>query len=145
VWPLLHRPTFEADILHLRHQRDLGFGCVVLAVCAVASRYCKDTRVLAKVRKGHGTQQHTTPRLSGFPWEGPDPWIDDLEQGDQGLEDGDISYADGTSSGWKYFDRIQHCHPTMLTPVILTELQTTFVSAQILLILNGQMLKSPLP
>ncbi|RDB24752.1 Cutinase transcription factor 1 alpha [Hypsizygus marmoreus] len=45
-FPLLHRPTFErllADNVHLTNHL---FGATVLAVCAVASRYSDDPRVL---------------------------------------------------------------------------------------------------
>jgi len=54
--PLLHRPTFEravAEGLHLRAQNhetdgddETMFSAVLLLVCAVASRYSNDERVL---------------------------------------------------------------------------------------------------
>lgn len=44
--PLLHRPTFEKGIASGQHLSDAGFANVVLAVCAVASRFLKDDRVL---------------------------------------------------------------------------------------------------
>ncbi|KAJ3781179.1 fungal-specific transcription factor domain-containing protein [Lentinula aff. detonsa] len=42
--PLLHRSTFEKSVAEDLHLRDVGFGQVVLAVCAVASRYGLDPR-----------------------------------------------------------------------------------------------------
>lgn len=43
--PLLHRPTFVANIQDGLHERDDGFGSVVLLVCASASRFSDDPRV----------------------------------------------------------------------------------------------------
>ncbi|KAJ4481138.1 fungal-specific transcription factor domain-containing protein [Lentinula aciculospora] len=42
--PLLHRPTFEKLVAEGLHLLDVGFGQVVLAVCAVASRCGNDPR-----------------------------------------------------------------------------------------------------
>ncbi|KAG6917730.1 hypothetical protein DXG01_001381 [Tephrocybe rancida] len=44
--PLLHRPSFEQSISEELHLRDDGFGTVLLLVCAVASRYSDDPRIL---------------------------------------------------------------------------------------------------
>lgn len=44
--PLLHRPTFEKQLQSGLHLRDSGFACVLLLVCAVASRFSDDPRVL---------------------------------------------------------------------------------------------------
>ncbi|PFH50026.1 hypothetical protein AMATHDRAFT_75846 [Amanita thiersii Skay4041] len=44
--PLLHRPTFERSIAEGLHYTDELFGATVLLVCAVASRYSYDRRVL---------------------------------------------------------------------------------------------------
>ena len=44
-YPILHRPSFERAISDKRHSSDNGFGCVVLLVCALASRWCDDPRV----------------------------------------------------------------------------------------------------
>ena len=52
LMPVLHRPTFEGDVrtgLHLRHPI---FGCVVLLVCALGSRFCRDPRVILPGDKG---------------------------------------------------------------------------------------------
>ncbi|KAF7428246.1 hypothetical protein PC9H_007467 [Pleurotus ostreatus] len=46
VIPLLHKPTFEAQLAAKLHTRDQWFGSVVLAICAVASRYLDDPRCL---------------------------------------------------------------------------------------------------
>ncbi|KIK55566.1 hypothetical protein GYMLUDRAFT_121143, partial [Collybiopsis luxurians FD-317 M1] len=45
-YPLLHRPTFEKSIAAKLHLYDQTFGSTVLAVCALASRYSDDPRVL---------------------------------------------------------------------------------------------------
>ncbi|KAJ3880261.1 fungal-specific transcription factor domain-containing protein [Lentinula edodes] len=42
--PLLHRSTFETSVAEGLHFSDIGFGQVVLAVCAVASRCSRDPR-----------------------------------------------------------------------------------------------------
>nr|GAT42655.1 predicted protein [Mycena chlorophos] len=60
--PLLHRATFEkavADRLHLRNSR---FGATVLLVCALASRYSNDPRVIL-----HGTNSELS---CGWKWAG---------------------------------------------------------------------------
>ncbi|KAI5890629.1 uncharacterized protein SCHCODRAFT_02690565 [Schizophyllum commune H4-8] len=44
--PILHRPTFEKELKEGVHKTDWYFGAVVLMVCASASRYTSDRRVL---------------------------------------------------------------------------------------------------
>ncbi|KAG2014304.1 nuclear protein [Coprinopsis cinerea AmutBmut pab1-1] len=44
--PVLHRPTFEKSVKAGLHLKDRGFGGCLLAVCAVASRYSSDKRVI---------------------------------------------------------------------------------------------------
>ncbi|THV06403.1 hypothetical protein K435DRAFT_816004 [Dendrothele bispora CBS 962.96] len=44
--PLLHRPTFERAVAEKLHETNDMFAAVVLLVCAVASRYTQDRRVL---------------------------------------------------------------------------------------------------
>ncbi|KAF8605200.1 hypothetical protein BDV93DRAFT_76481 [Ceratobasidium sp. AG-I] len=44
--PLLHRPTFEAQLAEKLHWRDPSFAAVVLLVCANGSRFSDDTRVM---------------------------------------------------------------------------------------------------
>jgi hypothetical protein len=44
--PLLHRPTFEIHLRDGLHFRNQAFGSVVLCLCACASRYSDDPRVL---------------------------------------------------------------------------------------------------
>ncbi|KAH6913339.1 fungal-specific transcription factor domain-containing protein [Coprinopsis sp. MPI-PUGE-AT-0042] len=44
--PLLHWPSFLRDVRQQRHISDSGFGRVLLAACAVASRFVDDDRVL---------------------------------------------------------------------------------------------------
>lgn len=46
-YPVLHRPTFEKSLADGLHLRDLGFGTVLLLVCAIGSRYSDDPHVLA--------------------------------------------------------------------------------------------------
>lgn len=43
--PLLHRPTFVQSMREGKHLTDDKFADTVLLVCAIASRYCDDTRV----------------------------------------------------------------------------------------------------
>ncbi|KAH9033206.1 fungal-specific transcription factor domain-containing protein [Lactarius deliciosus] len=49
--PLLHQPTFMRAIGDGLHLRDEKFGSLVLLVCATASRYSRDPRVL--LENGH--------------------------------------------------------------------------------------------
>ncbi|KAK7024381.1 Gypsy retrotransposon integrase-like protein 1 [Paramarasmius palmivorus] len=44
--PLLHRPTFERNIVENLHLQNDMFGAVLLLVCANGSRYSNDPRVL---------------------------------------------------------------------------------------------------
>ncbi|KAA1476287.1 hypothetical protein DENSPDRAFT_853569 [Dentipellis sp. KUC8613] len=44
--PLLHRPTFDAAVAGGLHRRDESFAGVLLLVCACASRYSDDERVI---------------------------------------------------------------------------------------------------
>ncbi|KAH7345337.1 fungal-specific transcription factor domain-containing protein [Rhizoctonia solani] len=46
ILPLLHRPTFEAQLAQKLHWRDPSFAAVVLLVCANGSRFSDDTRVM---------------------------------------------------------------------------------------------------
>ena len=43
--PLLHRPTFDAELSSGLHRRDRHFAAVLLAVCALGSRFSEDPRV----------------------------------------------------------------------------------------------------
>ncbi|KAF5370577.1 hypothetical protein D9758_001905 [Tetrapyrgos nigripes] len=45
--PVLHAPTFKRNITQGLHLRNHQFGATVLLVCALASRYSEDPRVLA--------------------------------------------------------------------------------------------------
>jgi hypothetical protein len=45
-FPILHKPTFKRAIAEGLHATDLEFGKVVLLVCAIASRWSDDPRVL---------------------------------------------------------------------------------------------------
>ncbi|KAJ4477535.1 fungal-specific transcription factor domain-containing protein [Lentinula aciculospora] len=56
ILPLLHRPTFERATREKLHYRDDMFAAIVLLVCAVASRYVDDRRVLLdKVDSWHSS------------------------------------------------------------------------------------------
>ncbi|KAI0309699.1 fungal-specific transcription factor domain-containing protein [Amylostereum chailletii] len=46
VFPLLHRPTLEAGVASGLHLKDEAFGAVVLILCACASRFSNDPRVI---------------------------------------------------------------------------------------------------
>ncbi|KAI0035390.1 fungal-specific transcription factor domain-containing protein, partial [Vararia minispora EC-137] len=45
LYPLLHRPTFERQMLEGLHMEDEGFGSVVIVACSIGSRYSDDPRV----------------------------------------------------------------------------------------------------
>jgi hypothetical protein len=47
IFPLLHRPTFDAHWTDGLHFRDAWFACVCLSVFAIGSRWCDDPRSLA--------------------------------------------------------------------------------------------------
>ncbi|KAJ8082400.1 Gypsy retrotransposon integrase-like protein 1 [Marasmius tenuissimus] len=51
IFPLLHRPTIERQVAEGLHRQHLPFGAVLLLVCANASRFSSDPRVLAKGAK----------------------------------------------------------------------------------------------
>ncbi|KAJ3762912.1 fungal-specific transcription factor domain-containing protein [Lentinula raphanica] len=59
--PLLHRETFEQSIKDGLHLRERCFGKVVLAVCALASRYSNDPRNMIS---GAPCPEHSL----GWPW-----------------------------------------------------------------------------
>ena len=46
--PVLHRPSFETALREGRHEKDPRFGAVTMLMCAVASRWSVDPRVLPK-------------------------------------------------------------------------------------------------
>ncbi|KAG7446295.1 uncharacterized protein BT62DRAFT_931742 [Guyanagaster necrorhizus] len=45
VLPILHRPTFDKNLVEGLHLRDHNFGAALLLVLAIASRYSNDPRV----------------------------------------------------------------------------------------------------
>ncbi|KAF5366455.1 hypothetical protein D9758_009805 [Tetrapyrgos nigripes] len=45
-FPMLHRPTFDRSIAEGMHLCNHKFGCVLLGVCALGSRYCDDPAIL---------------------------------------------------------------------------------------------------
>ena len=52
--PILHRPSFERAIASGHHYADVGFGSVVMLVCAIGSRWSDDVRV-----RGEGMWRHS--------------------------------------------------------------------------------------
>ncbi|THU97167.1 hypothetical protein K435DRAFT_663126 [Dendrothele bispora CBS 962.96] len=46
--PVLHRPTFERSVAEGLHFNDRHFGHLLLAICALASRYSNDPRIFVK-------------------------------------------------------------------------------------------------
>lgn len=43
-FPVLHRPSFERALADRRHHSDIGFGSVVMLVCAIGARHSDDMR-----------------------------------------------------------------------------------------------------
>ncbi|KAJ6587578.1 fungal-specific transcription factor domain-containing protein [Mycena vulgaris] len=68
--PLLHRPTFERGVVEGLHHRDDGFAAILLLVCAVASRWSDDPRVVAPGgTEGVGVPKPVGGRLAcGWGW-----------------------------------------------------------------------------
>jgi hypothetical protein len=59
-YPIIHQPTFRKSVNEGLHFQNHQFGATVLLVCAVASRWSDDTRVLV---------EGSNSRLSsGFHW-----------------------------------------------------------------------------
>lgn len=58
-FPILHRPSFDRALNDHRHHTDIGFGSVVMIVCAIGSRWNEDSRCLLK-----GMTKHS----SGWKW-----------------------------------------------------------------------------
>lgn len=46
IIPVLHRPLFQSLLSQGLHLKDIGFGAVVLLVCALGARYSDDSRVI---------------------------------------------------------------------------------------------------
>jgi hypothetical protein len=51
--PLLHRPSFARALADGAHRADGGFGALVLVVCAIASRFVDDARVMLDGAPSH--------------------------------------------------------------------------------------------
>ena len=60
VYPLLHEPTFKRSIRAGQHLRNGGFGATVLLVCAIGSRFTRDSRVFLP--------DSTHPHSAGWKW-----------------------------------------------------------------------------
>lgn len=50
--PLLHRPTFEAELSSGLHLRDRSFAGVFLVVCALGARFLDDQRIFIEGAEG---------------------------------------------------------------------------------------------
>ncbi|KAJ7734158.1 fungal-specific transcription factor domain-containing protein [Mycena maculata] len=61
--PLLHRPTFERNVEKRLHHQDDGFAAVLMLVCAIASRWSDDPRVL-----GANRDEQADPLACGWQW-----------------------------------------------------------------------------
>lgn len=57
--PVLHRPSFERTLAENRHHSDIGFGSVLLLVCAIGARWTDDSRVYL---------ERTTKHSAGWKW-----------------------------------------------------------------------------
>jgi hypothetical protein len=68
LYPVLHQPTFRRAVDDNLHLLDDGFARVLLVVCALASRFVDDARVLIPDAPGHSAgwkwfeQAHMTSR-----------------------------------------------------------------------------------
>lgn len=119
-WPLFHCPTFQADLTKGRHRRDPGFAQVLLGICAVASRYSADPRVLAKIPQELQVEPVAVPKSRSAAI-----WVDDLEG--TRVDGQSLVDASRDSAGWKYYNRICDYHTATTTEITLTELQTAHV------------------
>ncbi|KAJ7175176.1 fungal-specific transcription factor domain-containing protein [Mycena crocata] len=68
--PLLHRPTFKLSVAMGLHLKDDGFAATLLLVCAVASRWSTDPRVIPPVgtETGGGNQSDMGNLACGWQW-----------------------------------------------------------------------------
>ena len=66
--PILHRPSFDRALRERSHHTDIGFGSVVLLVCALGARWSEDARVFIDNTSSHSAgwkyfdQVHTLRR-----------------------------------------------------------------------------------
>ncbi|KAJ7169255.1 fungal-specific transcription factor domain-containing protein [Mycena crocata] len=75
--PLLHRPTFERSVGMGLHFRDNGFAATLLLVCAVASRWSTDPRVMALGGTQHPSAANSDLRNLACGW----GWFDQVPPG----------------------------------------------------------------
>jgi hypothetical protein len=66
MWPLLHRPTLEGYIINNMHRTDIGIGSNVLLICAIASRYSDDPRVLLDTGRVQSAGWRWYKQVAGF-------------------------------------------------------------------------------
>ncbi|KAJ7101279.1 fungal-specific transcription factor domain-containing protein [Mycena belliarum] len=97
--PLLHRPTFERSVRGGLHLRDDGFAATLLLVCAVASRWSDDPRVLTPA--GAETGDHTC----GWEWFDQVPLVGNHLFGQATLYDLQyyclaVEFLEGSSACW---------------------------------------------
>ncbi|CAE6422895.1 unnamed protein product [Rhizoctonia solani] len=63
--PIIHEPTLRVQILSGLHTRDYSFARLMLAICALGARWCKDPRVLHESeREAIEAGTPDAPRLS---------------------------------------------------------------------------------
>ncbi|KIY71376.1 hypothetical protein CYLTODRAFT_418918 [Cylindrobasidium torrendii FP15055 ss-10] len=92
--PILHEAHFRRDLKSGLHYVDNSFGFVVLGVCAVASRYCDDPRVLLDSEvAGTRSEGSAEPSLSRH------------------------------SAGWKYFSQVMALPRALFSTPTLHDVQ----------------------
>ncbi|KAF8580276.1 hypothetical protein K439DRAFT_1393877 [Ramaria rubella] len=84
--PLLHRPSFEAALREGKHEHDTELGSVVLLMCATASRWSNDERVLPVGMEGAGLG----------------------ENDGAGAGTGAVEEPTWTSAGWDFYAQVHH-------------------------------------
>ncbi|KAK7050568.1 fungal-trans domain-containing protein [Favolaschia claudopus] len=68
---VLHRPTFEKSLSDSLHLSNPDFGCIVLAVCALASKISDDSRVFLPCEQGELSAGWEWFRQIQRPFDGP--------------------------------------------------------------------------
>ncbi|KAJ7495520.1 fungal-specific transcription factor domain-containing protein [Mycena latifolia] len=111
--PLLHRPTFERNVEAGLHLRDDGFAATLLLVCAVASRWSNDPRVVSPL----GTEG-----LGGPP---PQRW-NHAEAKRTAVGPGYLA------CGWQWFDQVPMVGNHLFGQATLYDLQYYCLAVQFL-------------
>ena len=109
--PLLHRPTFEKELLGNLHKREPAFGAIVLLVCAIGSRYTEDPRVrlsedeAIRIFKAYSAERGNESRAGDV----NDPSTHKQRERHKVL-------LAAQSRGWKYFEPAWNSRSTALLP-----------------------------